>query len=215
LITGLTWSQNAGSQIKWVRDATGQTPPRIPAQFKSTVDEGAKPLSWEQALQAIRREAPSISLMVMAPKGPEGVWRANQMDKGDPTKRFDLLLDAYSGQKLYYSGWADQTAFGKATAIGIPFHRGEFGVWNQVLLFVFGAGILFSLLSGWVMFFKRRAVGSSIWPMVLPGAWRSVSPWAWLGGVFMLVAMPVLAMSAAPVALAESWMAWRKSRLAV
>ena len=212
LITGLTWSQNAGSQIKWARDATGQTPPRIPAQFKSTVDEGAKPLSWEQALQAIRREAPSISLMVMAPKGPEGVWRANQMDKGDPTKRFDLLLDAYSGQKLYFSGWADQTAFGKATAIGIPFHRGEFGVWNQVLLFVFGAGILFSLLSGWVMFFKRRASGSSIWPVVLPGAWRSVSPWAWLGGVFMLVAMPVLAMSAAPVALAEAWMAWRKSR---
>jgi uncharacterized iron-regulated membrane protein len=212
LITGLTWSQNAGSQIKWARDATGQTPPRIPAQFKSTVDEGAKPLSWEQALQAIRREAPSISLMVMAPKGPEGVWRANQMDKGDPTKRFDLLLDAYSGQKLYFSGWADQTAFGKATAIGIPFHRGEFGVWNQVLLFVLGAGMLFSLVSGWVMFFKRRAAGSSVWPVVLPGAWRSVSPWAWLGGVFMLVAMPVLAMSAAPVALAETWMAWRKSR---
>ncbi|MGV1046318.1 PepSY-associated TM helix domain-containing protein [Limnohabitans sp.] len=215
LTTGLTWSQNAGNQIKWARDATGQTPPRIPAQFKSTVTEGAKPLNWEQALQAIRREAPSVSMMVMAPKGPEGVWRANQMDRGDPSKRFDLLLDAYSGQKLYYSGWADQTAFGKATAIGIPFHRGEFGVWNQVLLFVFGAGILFSLVSGWVMFFKRRAAGSSIWPVVLPDAWRSVSPWAWLGGAFMLVAMPVLAISAVPVALAEAWMVWRKSRAAV
>jgi uncharacterized iron-regulated membrane protein len=211
LTTGLTWSQNAGNQIKWARDATGQTPPRIPAQFKSTVTEGAKPLNWEQALQAIRREAPSVSMMVMAPKGPEGVWRANQMDRGDPTKRFDLLLDAYSGQKLYYSGWADQTAFGKATAIGIPFHRGEFGVWNQVLLFVFGAGILFSLVSGWVMFFKRRASGSNIWPVVLPGAWRSVSPWAWLGGAFMLVAMPVLAISAVPVAMAEAWGAWRQS----
>lgn len=212
LTTGLTWSQNAGNQIKWARDATGQTPPRIPAQFKSTVIEGTKPLTWEQALQAIRREAPSVSMMVMAPKGPEGVWRANQLDKGDPTKRFDLLLDAYSGQKLYYSGWADQTAFGKATAIGIPFHRGEFGVWNQVLLFVFGAGILFSLVSGWVMFFKRRASGSSIWPVVLSGAWRSVSPWAWLGGAFMLVAMPVLAISAVPVALVEVWSAWRMKR---
>ena len=211
LTTGLTWSQNAGNQIKWARDATGQTPPRIPAQFKSVVTDGVKPLTWEQALQAIRREAPSVSMMVMAPKGPEGVWRANQIDRGDPTKRFDLLLDAYSGQKLYYSGWADQTAFGKATAIGIPFHRGEFGVWNQVLLFVFGAGILFSLLSGWVMFFKRRATGAPVWPVVLPGAWRSVSPWAWLGGAFMLVAMPVLAISAVPVALAEAWRAWRKT----
>jgi uncharacterized iron-regulated membrane protein len=212
LTTGLTWSQYAGDQIKWARDVTGQTPPRIPSHFKSSVKEGNSPLTWEQALQSVRREAPSVSVMLMAPKGPEGVWRVNQMGKGDPTKRFDLLLDAYSGEKLYYSGWSEQTAFGKATAIGIPFHRGDFGVWNQVLLFVFGFSVLFSLASGWVMFFKRRASGSNMWPVVLPGAWRSVSPWAWLGGAFMCVAMPVLAMSAVPVALTEAWLAWRKSR---
>ena len=34
---------------------------------------------------------------------------------------------------------------------------------NQVLLFVFGAGILSSLVSGWVMFFKRRKSGTAIW----------------------------------------------------
>lgn len=208
LTTGLTWSERAGGQIKWARDATGQTPPRIPAGFKSTMAEGAKPLTWEQALQAIRRYAPQVSMMVMAPKGPDGVWRANQMDKGDPTKRFDMLVDAYSGQKLYDSGWSEQTAFGKATAIGIPFHRGEFGVWNQVVLFVFGAGMVFSVVSGWVMVFKRcRSVGR-IWPVVLPGAWRSVSPWAWVVSAFMLLAMPVLAMSAVPVVLIEAWAAW-------
>jgi uncharacterized iron-regulated membrane protein len=212
ITTGLTWSQNAGSQIKWARDATGQTPPRIPAQFKSTVSEGAQPLTWEQAVKAIRQQAPEVAMMVMAPKGPEGFWRANQMDRGDPTKRFDLLLDAYSGEKLFYSGWAEQTAFGKATAIGIPFHRGEFGLWNQVLLFVFGAGILFSLVSGWVMFFKRRQASSAFLPALLPGAWRSVSPWAVLGGAFMLLAMPVLALSAVPLALLEAWLGWRQSR---
>lgn len=212
LTTGLTWSQNAGSQIKWARDATGQTPPRIPAQFKSTVTEGAKPLSWEAAVSAIRRQAPDVAMMVMAPKGPVGVWRANQMDRGDPTKRFDLLLDAYSGEKLYYSGWTEQTAFGKATAIGIPFHRGEFGVWNQVLLFVFGAGILFSLVSGWVMFFKRRKSSAAVFPVLLPGAWLSVSPWAIWGGALMLVAMPVLAMTAVPVAMIEAWLGWRQRR---
>lgn len=215
LTTGLTWSERAGGQIKWARDTAGQTPPRIPAGFKSTLAEGAKPLTWEQAVQAIRREAPQVSMMVMAPRGPEGVWRANQMDKGDPTKRFDMLVDAYSGQKLYYSGWAEQTAFGKATAIGIPFHRGEFGVWNQVVLFVFGAGILFSLVTGWVMVYKRWVAGASIWPALLSGAWRSVSPWAWLGGAFMLLSMPVLAMSAVPVVLFEAFTGWRKQRSVV
>ena len=214
LTSGLTWSQNAGGQIKWARDATGQTPPRTPASFKSTVNDGAKPLTWEQAAQAIRREAPPVSMMVMAPKGPDGVWRANQMDKGDPTQRFDLLLDAFSGQRLYYSGWSDQTVFGKATAIGIPFHRGEFGIWNQALLLVFGLGLLFSLLSGGVMFLNRRASGANFWPPVMQGAWQSVSVWAWVGGLLMLTAMPLLALTAVPVALSEGWMAWRRTRRA-
>ena len=148
-------------------------------------------------------------MMVMAPQGPEGVWRANQIDRGDPSKRFDLLVDAYSGQKLYFSGWSEQTFFGKATAIGIPFHRGEFGLWNQVLLFAFGAGILFSMVSGWVMVFKRLRAGLPLWPTVLPGAWKSVSPWAWLGSLLALLAMPVLALSALLPLLAEGLWAWR------
>jgi uncharacterized iron-regulated membrane protein len=57
-----------------------------------------------------------------------------------------LVLNAYDGSVLYRVGWERQTAFGKATAVGIPFHRGELGIWNQVLLFVFAAGVL-SLLA--------------------------------------------------------------------
>ena len=214
LTTGLTWSQYAGNQVKWARDVTGQTPPRIPAHFKSTLRDGAPALDWQQALQAIGQQAPEVPMMIMPPKGPEGFWRANQIDKGDPTRRFDLLLDAYSGERLYFSGWSEQTAFGKATAIGIPFHRGEFGLWNQALLFVFGVGVLFSLLSGWVMFFLRRARGASVLPVLPAGAWRCVSPWAWLGGGAMLMAMPVLAISAAPLAMYEGATGWWQHRQA-
>ena len=213
LTTGLTWSKTAGGQIKWARDAANQAPPRIPANLaKSTA--GAEPMqTWEAALQAIRREAPDISMQLMPPKGPSGVWRANQMDKGQPENRFDLLLDAYSGQRLYYSGWDQQTAFGKATAIGIPFHRGEFGVWNQVVLLVFGLGVLFSIVSGWVMYFKRRGRGLAGLPHLAPGAWKSVSPLAVVATLLMVVSMPLLALSGAVVAAIESALWWR-SRLA-
>ena len=211
LTTGLTWSHYAGSQVKWARDVTGQTPPRIPAKFQSSLPpQGqAQALSWQQALQAIRQHAPQVSMQIMAPTGPAGVWRANQMDRGDPSKRFDLLVDAYSGAQLYYSGWDQQTVFGKATGIGIPFHRGEFGWWNQALLFLFGAGVVFSIVSGWVMYFQRRARGLSGLPALLPGAWKSVSPWAALGGLVMLLALPLLAASAALVLLLELTLAWR------
>jgi uncharacterized iron-regulated membrane protein len=72
------------------------------------------------------------------PDGAQGVWRAAGVDRSAPTRRFDLVLDAYDGRVLYRAGWDAQTAFGKATAVGIPFHRGEFRLWNQLLLFLFG-----------------------------------------------------------------------------
>lgn len=206
LTTGLTWSKQAGEQIRWARDAAAQTPPRIPAHFKSTPVEGRSMLTWEQAFQAVKQAAPNTSMQLMPPKGPDWFWRANQIDSDQPTRRFDLLLDMYSGETLYLSGWDQQTLFGKATAIGIPFHRGEFGVWNQALLFVFGGGIIFSIISGWMMYFKRRQQGMRGLPEVMPGAWKSMSIGAWLSAVLMTVAMPLLAISAAVVVAIEA--AW-------
>jgi uncharacterized iron-regulated membrane protein len=212
LTTGLTWSKQAGDQIRLARDATGQASPRIPASFKSNPVEGKQVLSWDVAMQAVRREAPDVQMQLMPPKGPEGYWRANQVDRDQPDRRFDLLLDAYSGERLYFSGWAEQTAFGKATAIGIPFHRGEFGVWNQALLFVFGVGVVFSIVSGWVMYFKRRKQGLRGMPVVMKGAWASMPIGAWLGGAFMLVAMPLLAISAAVVFAFEVGLAFHTAK---
>lgn len=209
--TGLTWSKQSGNQIRWVLNATGQTSPRIPAHFKSTASEGAKVLTWEQAVQAVRREAPDVQMMLMHPNDSEGFWRANQIESDKPTRNFDLLLDAYSGERLFFSGWSEQTTFGKATAIGIPFHRGEFGWWNQVLLFVFGLGVMFSIVSGWMMYFKRRKQGLRGIPSVMKGAWKSVPWWAWLGAVLMLIAMPLLAMSATLVVLFKGGLAMRKT----
>jgi uncharacterized iron-regulated membrane protein len=215
LTTGLTWSRIAGSQIRWARDAVGQAPPRIPAAFASVVPDGGRMMGWEQARQAVAAQAPDVVTQIMPPAGPTGYWRANQLEKtGQPTSSFDLLLDAYSGAPLYRSGWADQTAFGKATAIGIPFHRGEYGLWNQALLVLFGAGVLFSLISGWTMFFKRWKRGQAIFPPSVPGAWRHVRIWSWPAGAVLMVAMPLLAATAVPVALVEAVAARRASRQA-
>lgn len=210
LATGLTWSQWAGQQVRWARDATGQTPPRIPAHFHSTVLPNQSMLDWTEALHAVRQHAPEVAVQLLPPQGPAGVWRANQLDTRHPSQRFDLLLDAYSGQPLFFSGWRDQTVFGQATAIGIPFHRGEFGGWNQAVLVLFGAGVLFALVSGWAMFWHRRRQGADVWPAVPAGAWRRVSPWAWLAGLLAWVAMPVLAVSACLPLLVEAVWAWQR-----
>jgi uncharacterized iron-regulated membrane protein len=130
------------------------------------------------------------------PRGPHGLWRAASADRPHPGNRFDLVLNAYDGSVLYRAGWERQTAFGKATAVGIPFHRGELGLWNQLLLFVFAAGVLFSTVSGWVMFFKRRRAGQLGLPKLLPGAWRAAPLWTVVLGIGLCVLMPLLALSA-------------------
>jgi uncharacterized iron-regulated membrane protein len=203
LTTGLTWSKYAGDQIRSARDAVGQKTVQASPTLRSTIIAGKSPMTWQQAADTARRQSPDIALRLVAPRDANGVWRVNNFDLTQPTKRIDLALDAYSGQTLFHADWRDQTAFGKATGIGIPFHRGEFGWWNQLLLLIFGLGILFSLVSGWVMFFKRRKNGTFGLPKLLPGAWRSMPLLAYPIGVAMCVTMPLLALSAAGVLVLE------------
>lgn len=203
LTTGLTWSKYSGDQIRAFRDSIGQAPPQAPRHLKSLPQDGAKPLTWQAAWETAQHQAPDIALQLTPPRGSQDTWRASGTDRSQPTKRFDMQLDAYSGKLLYYSDWDKQTAFGKATGIGIPFHRGEFGWWNQALLLVFGMGVLFSLASGWVTFLKRRQPGSFGLPRLLPGAWKSASAASWLTAAILCVAMPLLALSAAAVIAME------------
>jgi uncharacterized iron-regulated membrane protein len=108
--------------------------------------------------------------------------------------------------------WAALIAspFVLVAALGIPFHRGEFGWWNQALLLAFGLSVLFSLGSGWVMFFKRRRPGSFGSPRVMPGAWRAVPVGAWLGAAVLCVGLPLLAISAAVLLVLEAMLALAK-----
>ncbi|MGX4640195.1 PepSY-associated TM helix domain-containing protein [Massilia sp. SYSU DXS3249] len=211
--TGITWSQYAGDRVRQLRDAAGQASPQVPRHLHSTPLAGAASLNWQQAWQHARETAPAVAMQLRPPQGAQGVWRATGIDRTRPADRFDLVFDAYSGRTLYRSGWEQQTAFGKATALGIPFHRGEFGIWNQVLLFLFGAGVLCSLVSGWGMFFRRRRAGRqgappllpTLLPALLPGSWRSVSPVAVASALALCALIPLLALSAA-VVLALEWM---------
>jgi uncharacterized iron-regulated membrane protein len=209
LLTGLTWSQYAGSQIRTLRDALGQASPQVPRKLMSGAADGRPQLSWQGAWDAARTQAPDVPVQMIAPRGERGVWRLSSADPGQPFKRFDLLLDAHDGSRLYLATWQQQTLFGKATAIGIPFHRGEFGWWNQALLLLFGAGVLFALASGWVMYFKRRQRGAPGLPPLQQGAWRRAARPLGVSAVLLCVLMPVLAAAAGVIALAEVALSFR------
>jgi uncharacterized iron-regulated membrane protein len=210
LATGLTWSKYSGDEVRMLRDLAGQAPPQMPSGLRSSAVEGSAPLSWQAALQAARAMAPAASLQLTPPRSADGIWRISMADRRQPTLRFEAAMDAYSGAALYTSGWQEQTAFGKATAIGIPFHRGEFGWWNQAVLLVFGLGVLFSLISGWLMYFKRRKAGQLSLPRVPAGAWRALGAGWWSGALACLALMPLLLLSAPVVLLLDRLVASRQ-----
>jgi uncharacterized iron-regulated membrane protein len=215
VLTGVTWSKYAGENVRALRDRAGQASPKVPERLHSMPQGGQQPvspMSFQQAWDRTRALVPGALPQLAPPRGPHGVWRASSADRRHPQDRFDLVLDAYGGQVLYRAGWERQTVFGKATAVGIPFHRGELGVWNQVLLFVFAAGVLFSLVSGWAMFFKRRRSGLAGLPKLAPGAWRAAPPAAVAIGIGLCALMPLLALSAAVVAAVEAALGWRRRR---
>jgi len=207
LVTGLTWSRYAGDRFRQLQAAMGQEAAQVPKDLRSAPGESAR-LSWQAAWDRARGEAPDVSLQITAPAADDGVWRIENFDRSHPARRFTLALDARSGKTLFRSGWAQLPVLAKATAVGIPFHRGEYGVWNQVLLAMAALAAVFSVVSGLAMWWLRRPPGALAAPPLSAGDLRDVPVHWWAVLTVLAVAMPVFGASLLAMSLLEGvrWM---------
>lgn len=137
----------------------------------------------------------AVQMQLALPMGEGGVWRVDNFDRAQPDQRFALLLDAGSGQVLYRSGCDGLPLIPKAKALGIPFHRAEFGVWNQIVLVLAALATIFSVLSGVVMWWQRRPKGRFSAPAVSRQQLRAVPLALWGLVAAMAWAMPVFGIS--------------------
>lgn len=204
LLTGLTWSKYTGDNFRAMQNATGQNTPRAPRDLTSVVTEGKQPLSAEQIHVLAKSQVPAIRLRMTPPEHANGVWRIENEDRSQPQKRFQLVLDTYSGQRLFYAGWDQMPLLSKATAIGIPFHRGEFGWWNQALLLLIGCSAIFSVLSGYVMWWQRRRPASLSVPVMHTGHVRALPLWLLPVAAILGYSMPVFGISLLLMLAAEA-----------
>lgn len=194
LVTGLTWAEHSGKRFRDMQRSLSQDAPRAPKGLKSTALEGPH-LSWQAAYETARSRAPDIAMQLTPPAGNHGVWRAENFDRSQPTGRFNLALDARTGATLFASGWRDFPTLAQATAVGIPFHRGEFGVWNQVLLALAALAAMFSVVSGFVMWWQRRPRGKVAAPTLPARTLKAVPLWLWPLMAALAWAMPVFGWS--------------------
>ena len=203
LVTGLTWSRHTGENFRAAQQALGQSSPRAPKHLRSAPLDGRVPLSLQAVFEVARAHAPEVQMQLTPPQGHDGVWRVENFDRSQPRKRFSLVLDASSGALLHQAGWQDFPFVPQATAVGIPFHRGEFGVWNQALLALAALVAIFSVVSGVLMWWQRRPARR----VGVPGASlrqvRTVPVYLWLLIAALMWAMPVFGISAALLVGAE------------
>lgn len=203
LVTGLTWSRHTGENFRAAQQALGQASPRAPKNLRSAALDDRAPLSLQAVYDTARAHGPDVQMQLMPPKGIDGVWRVENFDRSQPRKRFSMALDAGSGALLHQSGWQDFPLVPQATAVGIPFHRGEFGVWNQALLALAALVAIFSVVSGVVMWWQRRPARRVGVPGVSLRQVRTVPVYLWLLMAALMWAMPVFGISAAVLVGAE------------
>lgn len=216
LVTGLTWSGQAGERFRAMQRALDQTSPQPPRELRSAVPADAAPLAMQAILDRARAELPTgaeLPLQLTPPRTPDGVWRIDVQAGGHPTARATLALDAGDGRVLYRSGWDELPLLARATAIGIPFHRGEFGAWNQALLIVVALAVIFAVVSGVAMWWLRRPARRWGAPPVGAAQWRAVPTWLWALAALLAWALPVFGLSALVFLTFELIVAaWRRLR---
>lgn len=204
LLTGITWSKYAGDNFRAMQTALKQSSPRAPKELQSTFTPGISALSAEAIYRKARQLAPEIQMQLTPPKSERGVWRIESFDRTQPHKRFQLVLDAYNGAVLYQSGWGNLPLLAQATAVGIPFHRGEFGWWNQALLILVALSTIFSVVSGYVMWLQRRKAGSLSAPAIDRSHALAIPWWMYLILIMLGYALPVFGISLVLLLMVES-----------
>ena len=102
--------------------------------------------------------APGWSVNV--PAKPEGVFTAS-VYPDDITQERVVHLDQYTGKVLFDMGLHDLGVFGRLAEWGISIHMGQaFGLANQLVLLAALIATVLMVVSGVVMWWKRRPAGS-------------------------------------------------------
>jgi uncharacterized iron-regulated membrane protein len=201
--TGLAWSQLAGQRVLALRDTLGHAPAQAavrdaaargthgtapsssaPTPRVEPPPTGATPLtlddtsaSWQAVHQLVRSQAPGQAVVIEphleAQAGVPAPWRVVSDERGRPLDAFEWAVDPAGAQILSRVGWAEQPALVKAAWLFLPFHRGEYGLWNQLLLALFALTVAASVVTGWWMWWRRprhNALGLPPMPAARPGA---------------------------------------------
>ena len=126
---------------------------------------GTKAISVDKVMQIAKAENVHSGYKIAFPSGNIGVYTIF-LDPADvypnrpmPWTQQTLHIDQYNGNVLADLGWKDYGTLAKLISLGIAFHQGEFGLISQLFMLVLVIGIVMIVVSGLVMWWKRKPNG--------------------------------------------------------
>ncbi|MGQ0777566.1 MAG: PepSY-associated TM helix domain-containing protein [Pseudonocardiales bacterium] len=153
-VTGLTWSQYAGSRFETIITALDGRSAKLAAE---PVEAAGQPVSVDQALASARAAGLSEPVKITAPATPGAPYKVAESSKSWPIQRDQVAVHPYTGQVSEQVSWSDNAPLAKLTTIGIMAHTGTlFGLFNQFALAAMALGLLAMLFWGYRMWWLRR-----------------------------------------------------------
>ncbi|MBZ9937210.1 PepSY domain-containing protein [Mesorhizobium sp. BR1-1-16] len=172
--THASMNHGAMKEVPW---ALEQTP--MPASGSMAGMTGlpmGSPVNLDTVAAFARQIGFDGQFRVNLPHGDDGVFTisADSMD-GDthnPAGDRTVHVDRFTGKILADVRFADYSLPGKAMAVGIALHQANLGWWNTLLNLAFCLSVITMVISGVVMWWKRRPAGKVGVPLY-PRDWRA------------------------------------------
>jgi uncharacterized iron-regulated membrane protein len=186
--TGLTWSAYAGENVATLRKALNWTTPSLKmpgaggdhSEHDSHTSTGTGHSDVDTVLWAARAsgiDAEPVEIGLPAEAG--GAWKVAEIGRGWPTQVDSVAIQ--DGAVVSSVNFADYPFAAKLTRWGIDAHMGVLFGWpNQLVLLLLGGGLVWLVVLGYRMWWKRRPTRGFGRPTPR-GQWRKAPPAALAG----------------------------------
>ncbi len=224
--TGITWSAHAGDNVASLRAAlnwgspkpnTSLTGAAMPTGGEhaghgagaghSSSGSGGMSMPTDSGYDAVLRAShrfgiDSPKVEVVPAESMDQAWTVQEVDPHYPTHIDSVTIDPMTYREVDKVSFAEDYSLpAKLARWGVDIHMGLWlGLVNQIILFVIAIGLAAMVVSGYVMWFKRRP---TLRRPKAPRAGASTAPWwAWLAlglpalylGIFLpLFGIPLVA----------------------
>lgn len=174
-ITGLTWSNWAGSNILSLRQALGWQTPSLNTALSGQTSTDAHAAhhehhqgmvmqmhsmisahDFELALKLARNEGISANkIQIRPPTAPNQAWTVEEIDRGWPTQVDSVAIDLQQQRVIDHVDFERFPLVAKLTRWGVDAHMGVLFGWpNQLLLVLFAVGLCAAILMAYRAWWK-------------------------------------------------------------